>query len=324
MNPKPRQWTTSVSVCIPAFRGRFLAATIESILDQTRPADEIIVVDDHSPDNLWPIVARYSELGVRYVRNSSNLGVPGNYTQALSLAQCDYVMLFGDHDLMLPHFVERSAELLDTDPDVAFVFALCDAVDETVQVIQRYPRSLFPPIFEGRRLARWLVTHTASPVNLNTLIRRSALERVEPWFDPKYWWYGDIHLWIRLASQHKVGYVTELLSHRRVREARHYLDDKLWQSELICDRIRRDSWSLAFPDGGAESWWWRMVYAIRRDIAWGRLILSLRARHDRAKAEALPDQARAEFSSLSSGVAGVLAALPPTLIRGIRRVKHRR
>src|SRR5438128_280237 len=75
-----------ISVCVPAYgRGRFLDRTLRSLLAQTRPASEIIVVDDCSPDDTSSIARAYAAKGVRYVRNSENLGVPVNYNHALGM-----------------------------------------------------------------------------------------------------------------------------------------------------------------------------------------------------------------------------------------------
>ena len=159
----------SVSICIPAYRRRFLAAAIESVLNQTRRVDELLVVDDCSPHDLERIVSPYESSQVRYIRNAANLGVPANYNRALALARSDYVMLFGDHDVMLPTFVERCARVLDENPEASFAFSAASAIDENGEVVTDHPSGLFPPVFSGDQLVRRLVTHTSSPVNMDTL-----------------------------------------------------------------------------------------------------------------------------------------------------------
>ena len=63
-----------VSVVIPTYNyGRFIAEAIESVLRQTRAADEIIVVDDGSTDDTEAVVTRFGDK-VRYVRQK-NAGV---------------------------------------------------------------------------------------------------------------------------------------------------------------------------------------------------------------------------------------------------------
>lgn len=68
-SPPPR-----VSVYIPAYNvAEFLAACIESLLNQTLPADEILVIDDGSHDNSAEIASRYAQVTV--VRHPENKGL---------------------------------------------------------------------------------------------------------------------------------------------------------------------------------------------------------------------------------------------------------
>ncbi len=133
------QCCSSVSVCIPAYRSRFLAEAIESVLNQTRHVDEVPIVDDCSPHDLECIVSPYESSRVRYIQNAANLGVPANYNRALALARSDYVMLFGDHDVMLPTFVERCARVLDENPEASFAFSAASAIDENGEVLTDHP-----------------------------------------------------------------------------------------------------------------------------------------------------------------------------------------
>ena len=318
LHPMP----SSVSVCIPAYRSGFLAEAIESVLNQTRDVGEVLIVDDCSPHNLRRIVSRYELSQVRYVRNLSNLGVPANYNRALALARSDYVMLFGDHDVMLPTFVERCARVLDENPEVSFAFSAASAIDENGEVLADHPSGLFPPVFSGDRLVRRLVTRTSSPVNMDTLIRKSCLERFREPFDPTYWWYADLPLWIRLARGAKVGYVPERLLHRRVREPEHLLHDEPWRSRLVCERIRKNYWHFAFPKANVASYVAKAVYALRRDVAGLALAFSLRARHGGTTRLHLPREANSLFSPGGRVLLSVLVRCPVVLTKQARRL-HR-
>ena len=314
--------TSSVSVCIPAYRGRFLATAIESVLHQTRRVDELLVVDDCSPHDLERIVSPYESSQVRYIRNAANLGVPANYNRALALARSDYVMLFGDHDVMLPTFVECCARVLDENPEASFAFSAASAIDENGDVITDHPSGLFPPVFSGHRLVRRIVTHTSSPVNMDTLIRKSCLDSLPEPFDPTYWWYADLPLWIRLAHGAKVGYVPERLVHRRVREPEHLLNGELWRSGAVCDCIRKAHWHFAFPKADLASYAAKAVYALRRDIAGLTLAFSLRARQTGTTPLPLPREANLVFSPGARVLLSLLARCPLVFAKQARRL-HR-
>lgn len=303
----------SISVCIPAYRSQFLAATIESILSQTRPVAEIIVMDDFSPENLHSVVEPYISAGVKYVRNSQNVGVPNNYNRVLSVARSDYVMLFGDHDIMESRFIELYAGPLDECPEVGLVFSAEKAIDEAGQVLQVY-RYDFPRIFPGQLLARHLVTNVAAPLTLDTLIRRSALEQEDIWFDPNYWWYPDIDLWIRLASKWCVGYISEPVLLRRIRERAHYLNDKAWESFLVCDRIRRNNWQLAFSNDSWTSVWGKLKYAYQCDKKGLILTASQRMRNSVSP----PKEAHVLFTPLGYILARLILLFPRRFLQAIR------
>ncbi len=313
---------SSVSVCIPAYRGRFLAEAIESVLNQTRRVDEVLIVDDCSPHELERIVSRYESSQVRYIRNAANLGVPANYNRALALARSDYVMLFGDHDVMLPTFVERCARVLDENPEASFAFSAASAIDENGEVLTDHPSGLFPPVFSGDRLVRRIVTHTSSPINMDTLIRKSCLDSLPEPFDPTYWWYADLPLWIRLAHGAKVGYVPERLLHRRVREPEHLLHREPWRSRLVCERIRKSYWQFTFPKANLASRAAKAVYALRRDIAGLTLALSLRARQTGTTPLRLPREANPLFSPGARVLLSVVARCPLVFAKQARRL-HR-
>jgi glycosyltransferase involved in cell wall biosynthesis len=275
---------------------------------------EIIVVDDSSPDETGQVANSFAQRGVKYVRNARNFGVPGNYNESLKRLSTDYVMILEDHDLLESTFVEKCAALLDEDADVTLVGCWIAAIeDDTGRTVE-----IFQPKWDrlqgGCRLAEYLVTHLDAPLGLSTLMRRSALVGLEPFFDAKYWWYADIHLWIQLAQRGKFGYIQEPLLKMRRREQGHFLTEKDWEGLSCCNRIRRDNRRKVFPRSGFVSTLKWAKYAAARDCQAIKLLLSRIARGNRL----LPKDADKLLSPIGWVAANAVVGIPVPCARAIR------
>ena len=118
----------SVSVVI-AVRDteRYLGEAISSILAQTRPVDEIVVVDDGSTDNSVAIARSFGEPVTVLERPPRGPGAARN--DGLAAASGQLVALCDADDLWLPHRIERQLGLVD---DVSVAVAVFCGVDEFV------------------------------------------------------------------------------------------------------------------------------------------------------------------------------------------------
>lgn len=97
-----------ISVAIPAFKGKYLKDAIQSVLDQDYPYFELIIVNDHSPENLDIIINTFHDNRIRYYKNSHNLGkksIALNWNLCLDYARYSYFTLLCDDDLMDPSFL---------------------------------------------------------------------------------------------------------------------------------------------------------------------------------------------------------------------------
>ena len=78
----------TVSVCIPACQSEnHIADTIESVLAQTLPDIEIVVVDDASTDLTAAVVGKFDDDRIRVESNPHRLGLAGNWNRAVELAR---------------------------------------------------------------------------------------------------------------------------------------------------------------------------------------------------------------------------------------------
>lgn len=118
-----------VSILIPTYdRPVFLAEAITAALASTWFDLEVIVGDNGSAGG--DVCRRFPDPRLRYVRNSRDLGMAGNWSAMLDAARGEYVALCSDDDKLAPEFVERCLAVFEDDPEVGVVFTNHDFVSE--------------------------------------------------------------------------------------------------------------------------------------------------------------------------------------------------
>lgn len=103
-----------VSVCMAAHRGEaYIGEQIDSILAQLGPSDELVVVDDASPDSTPDLVARLPDPRIRLVHNETVRGYVRTFERALQVARGDYLFLADQDDIWLPGRLNTMLQALD-------------------------------------------------------------------------------------------------------------------------------------------------------------------------------------------------------------------
>lgn len=119
----------AVSVVIPVFnRAALLPEAIDSVVAQTLPDHEIIVVDDGSTDDIAAIVRPYGDR-VRYLRTTHG-GVAHARNVGVGAARGRYLTCLDSDDRLYPYALELQVRLLDRYPEAAFVCAEMSGFDD--------------------------------------------------------------------------------------------------------------------------------------------------------------------------------------------------
>ena len=139
-------------VCITYMHEKFALDALRSVLAQTYPMLDIIIVDDASPDGTADIIAaelaRHRERAdVRFIRNDQNLGAYGNACKGLSLAHGDFIVQFSGDDIMFPTMVDRMVEVW-RETNVSLVTANVRYIDEVGQELNRFFHNPMEPYDE--------------------------------------------------------------------------------------------------------------------------------------------------------------------------------
>ena len=202
--------TCLVSVVIPAFNAeRWIADTLRSVVAQTYPDIEVVVVDDGSTDGTEKVVRSFGR-AVRYVRQE-NAGVSRARNRGFEEARGELIAFLDADDEWLPEKIGTQVQRILARPEVVVSFTDCIYVDQSTNAeVFRMRCRLEPDLVAG------LLLHSCIVGNASTvMVRRTAFERVGG-FDPAFSQCADWDMWIRLAGLGSVDIVSEPLARYRI------------------------------------------------------------------------------------------------------------
>jgi len=199
-----------VSVVLPVHDGeRFLAAAMDSILQQTYRHLELIVIDDGSTDGSAALAASYSDPRVRLVRNGRNLGLVATLNHGLDLARGEFIARMDADDVALPERLALQVQRMLAEPELVVLGTDISYVDEAGSTL-RAPGAL--PC--GPALVRWRLLRGTGLYHPTVMIRRSALGAER--YLSEFVHAEDYELWLRLSRRHRLDNLPgRLLQHRR-------------------------------------------------------------------------------------------------------------
>lgn len=112
-----------ISVIIPVYnQADFLAHAVQSVLDQTYPLFEIIVVDDASPDHTPEVVRSFRDDRIRYIRHEENRHLAASRNTGIHAARGEIIALLDADDYFHPQKLAAHAAFLAQHPEVGVTY----------------------------------------------------------------------------------------------------------------------------------------------------------------------------------------------------------
>lgn len=199
--------TPTVSVVIPVHNGLpFLPETLASVLDQTRPPDEVVVVENGSTDGTLAWLREHVDPKVRVIIQPRLVSPAENWTTAVNAATGNLVKLVCADDLLAPVTIEEQAAALAAHPDAVLVAAWRRIIDRHGRVIsaRRGLGSLRGEI-PGEEAIRSCALRgvNAFGESAAVMFRRDVLQAAMPW-DDSLPYVIDLDLYSRVAAGRRV------------------------------------------------------------------------------------------------------------------------
>lgn len=232
-----------ISVLCCVYNGeKYLAQALESILGQTFPDWECVLIDDGSTDSTPEILARFAarDPRLRICRNERNLGLAGSLNRALSLARGTYIVRMDADDVSRRDRLERQLAFMERHPEISLASCTVFPWDGR-QVFPRPDLRLGSP--DQIRALFLFFNPVAHP---GVIARAQDVKRLG--YDPALTCTEDLDLWLRMLEEGlSLAVQKEYLLLYRCHEGQVTANSSAAQREQYRHIIRRFYEEVLFP-----------------------------------------------------------------------------
>lgn len=210
-----------ISAVIPAYNsGEYIAEAINSILSQTHPVDEIIVIDDGSTDNTEAVI-RGLHADIVYFRQV-NQGPSAARNQGIKLAQGDWIAFLDADDQWVPDKIARQLANLERYPELRLLTADMREIDKQGVLLTDSALAKHKLLDEFQQLAGAPLPNAATALLRKNFIPPST---VLVWrealldaglFNENIRFGEDLELWVKIAAKYPINCLPEILILRRL------------------------------------------------------------------------------------------------------------
>jgi glycosyltransferase involved in cell wall biosynthesis len=225
-----------ISVAIPCYNSaRYIGETIESVLAQTRPPDEITVADDCSTDTSREVVSQYRQ--VTLVTQAKNSGCAAARNLAIRASTGDVIAIVDADDVWYADHLDATVGLLERQPSIGMAFSGVRrfglaSEDRLPDVTPQVPLQLHETLLAGNMIPQ------------PTAVFRRGLYDAVGGFDESFRYCEDYDLWLKLSRVAPAAATGRITAGYRLHEGqlnRHHpqMFAATWRARLnLLERVR--------------------------------------------------------------------------------------
>ena len=189
-----------ISIITPSYnQSDYLEMAMVSVLNQDYPNWEYIIVDGNSTDGSQEIIKKYAERLAWWV-SENDKGQADAFNKGLMHAGGKYVGWLNSDDLYMDSVVSEAIELLESNPEIAFVFGDVQSINEKGEItnIMKYGQWGLVDLMQFK-----MIGQPAVFMRKDLLVSSDGL-------DTSYHFLLDHHLWLRLALNGQIKYLNRI------------------------------------------------------------------------------------------------------------------
>ena len=227
-----------VSIVMSVYNGEpFLWDAINSILRQTYPEIEFIILNDGSLDSSSEILKAFAseDARIQLIEHKENLGLTVRLNEGWHAASGKYIARMDADDISLSDRLSMQVDYLENNPDVGVLGTQMNVVNEDCLITEKYE----VPISHDQ--IAWALMFNRSFAHPSVMIRRSILEQAGG-YDATFRVSQDHELWTRLIWLTRFANLPEVLvNYRSHASATSIMDVRMQASNVLEARKRLGS-----------------------------------------------------------------------------------
>ena len=248
-NSTPPAESSLVSVVISSYQSAdTLSRAVHSVLNQSYPHLEVVVVDNGSTDHTPAVIAELARQDSRVhpVHLEQNRCPAGGRNAGVENSNGGYIAFLDADDEWLPDKLEPQVWALDTQPQAGVVITDGWVIDDQIGTKQLYsdtyqayftrlaPREIQP----GKGLS-WLdgpvreIIYEKCFINTSSIMLRKSLFTSSGGFDPRRFGPEDVDLWVRLAKKTRFVYLDKPVVKRYFSPHNLSAVSEFWLQQLL-------------------------------------------------------------------------------------------
>ncbi|MEK4951406.1 glycosyltransferase [Bacillus sp. FSL W8-1127] len=207
---------TSICAVIPSFNSElYIEQTINSLLNQTRPLDKIIIVDDCSQDSTVQVVNKMIKKNkkLKLIQLEENFGAAHARNVGVEQSNCEWILFMDSDDIAHPTLVEELETYLDdlnkksNEKEYFLVHPNYRHIDENGVVVDELQ---FGRQYKKEEALGFLLLRNTIATTSGVLASRELLRRVGG-FNTNYRYSEDWDLWLRISEHSGIAHIDKYL-----------------------------------------------------------------------------------------------------------------
>jgi len=214
----------TVNVIIHTYNNeRFIAETVESVLNQTYKEYEIVVVDDGSVDGTRDALIPYMQK-IRY-HYKENGGIASAKNAGIGLSQAEFVAFLDHDDLWAPDKLQLQMECFNENSQVGLVYAKYTSFRDGKELRTKPEKGYSGWIFKELLSKSFIQTSTV-------VVKRECLDAVGP-YDESFSLGDEYDMFLRIARKFQCSFIDKSLTRYRVHDTNASNNDFLFDNENL-------------------------------------------------------------------------------------------
>ena len=202
-------------ICLCYNHEKFVASTLQSVINQTYKNIQLIVVDDFSQDNSVGVINEWikGRPNIVFIKNKLNMGNTKSFNKALIYAMGEYIIDLAADDVLLPYCVAEQIYAFKTSKlnNLAMVYSNISITDEHLNIVAEYYKKKDCP--QSGDIYKMVIGRTVELCSVGSMIKKSALITLGGYSTDLA--YEDLDLWVRLSRRYNVQYIPKILVLKR-------------------------------------------------------------------------------------------------------------